>query len=1040
MASYGNLVWKPGVGFVRRGQDRADPRSVDWREEAPGWMRPQTPAGRLFDLLSRANYGMANWGLEQVKMVRDDYDDNPLTWYLRSQAAALRGLAGKDKVFWEDVLNEADVTRKWPEPVKMGVGLAGDILLDPTTYLSFGVTKAGKAGKVAAAAKGAKRLTDVGLETADLSGKALRLANKQNKLLSLITGKTGMSADDLAKAWQAGKVSQAEHGMRGLSFLGQQIASPTGYYRWAERMPLWLSDTLPAAARSGPQRWIDENVPIARKGLDQFKRAFTAGDSSHPGIAGARTGALRRANVAGAKVESLLDEMLPEVAAAARASGDPQSYLHKLYSAVEIPEGYGAKMKRLLDVRSRMSSMDALPELGGEMRRLLMVEKEILDEIATDLAAKGLDEDMARFADRIHDFFEKVADAEELIYKQRGLPYVRHQPEFGRWVPHVTTQEAIEEMGQNPALADLIPDLTLHDPSQQYRQLRMPAEYINAQTKIDMGPIFGERYAGMALTHDLIETDILKAIQTRGSRFRRVVAGDAFIENLKKSGLVQGAGDVAVRQHDVVPGRVPGEWAPFPPTAGPQDVTPLGYRTPELTDYIWGRKVSLLDGYVADAQVAREIERVWELAHKPESQRALLRIYKTGLNTWRGYALLGPSYHVRNFASNIWQNFLAGVSDPKAYADAARFQHAMKVSAKDGGAALDAFRIATPFGDMTGPQLREMLFNDDLLGGFMSEWAREVDAINSVVGATSPVGRGHRWLMNFNLGAGQQIENNARFALFFDTLQKGGSPQDAANAVRHFLFDYTNAGLSSFENETIRNLTSFYRWTKNNMLLSVEQLVKQPGKYAGIPKVKHAIEGLSEGPPEGYMPEWLAEGYAVRMPWGEPGAPQYFSLQNWLPAMQVAELFEDIDEHHVPGLSWALGMASPAITLPLEQAMNKSLFYERPIQEYPGQREEFVNIDMPPRLAHLLRPIRPLSELNKFTRGRPIGQATSQFFVGRTYPYDHQKEMRGAKFRRLERLGQLKAAWKRAVRAGDMREANRLMQLMAEVRQSPIVQ
>ena len=257
-------------------------------------------------------------------------------------------------------------------------------------------------------------------------------------------------------------------------------------------------------------------------------------------------------------------------------------------------------------------------------------------------------------------------------------------------------------------------------------------------------------------------------------------------------------------------------------------------------------------------------------------------------------------------------------------------------------------------------------------------------------------------------------------ALFFDQLGKGVQPQGAADAVRHFLFDYTDVGLSTFEKRKIRPLTSFYRWTKNNMLLSFEQLAQQPGKYAGIPKVKHAIEGLSaEGaPPETYLPEWLAEGYAVRMPWGEPGAPEYFSLQNWLPAMQVAELFEDIDEVPVPGLMWALGMAAPGISIPVEQAFNKSMFFERKIDPGTGERTEFLGQQMPPRLAHVLRTVRPLSEINKFTRDRPIGQSARHFIAGRTYPYDHQKEMRGARFRRLERLGQLKGAWKRALNAG----------------------
>ena len=274
----------------------------------------------------------------------------------------------------------------------------------------------------------------------------------------------------------------------------------------------------------------------------------------------------------------------------------------------------------------------------------------------------------------------------------------------------------------------------------------------------------------------------------------------------------------------------------------------------------------------------------------------------------------------------------------------------------------------------------------------------------------------------------------------FDALGKGAQPQEAANMVRHFLFDYTATGLSAFEETKVKRLTSFYRWTKNNMLLSVEQLGKQPGKYAGIAKVKHGIEELTAGgsPTEEFMPEWLAEGYPVRIAGGEK--PTYFNLQNWLPAMQIAELFEDIDEHHVPGLSWALGMMAPTIGIPLEQAMNKSMFFEDEIQQYPGERREFLGTPMSPRLAHILRAVRPLSEANRFMRGTHPGRAASELAVGKVYPYDYQKEQRTAAWRKRERLGELKGAWKRAVRTGNRREAERLKALYIATKKTVNVQ
>jgi len=477
-------------------------------------------------------------------------------------------------------------------------------------------------------------------------------------------------------------------------------------------------------------------------------------------------------------------------------------------------------------------------------------------------------------------------------------------------------------------------------------------------------------------------------------------------------------------------------WTAATHTPLPPAEIPAGWRVPDVSGSAWGVQKNLMDGWYAPSPVASEIERVWKMAHDPQSQKAMLKVYKQALNTWRGYALLAPSYHVRNLFSNVWQNFIAGVTDPIAYYKATEFQKAMFIQAKDGGAALDAFRLATPFGELTGPDLRRMLFDEDLLGGFMSEWAKEVDLINSATASQSKWLMPHRKAMHWNLAAGTHIENNARFALMFDQLGKGGTPQEAADMVRHFLFDYSELGLSKFENDVMRPLTSFYRWTKNNMLLSTEQMFKQPGKYAAIPKVKHAVENMTaEGsPPETFLPEWLAEGGAVRWKGGED--PRYFSLQNWLPAMQVAELFEDVDEHHVPGLSWALGMAAPTITLPLEQYANKSFFFEQPIERDQGVNEEFLGQMMNPRLIHLLKSFRPLSEANRFTRAENSWNAIPEAFGGKSYGYDYQKEQRNADWRKRERLDDLKAAWKRAVRTGKTGEAERLKQLYLETKRT----
>ena len=953
--------------------DDIDPRERDWREEGFEWMRPETPAGRIFDVLSRPNYAMANMFLEGGRTARDEVDDTPGQALWRLLKAGGRGLGGRDKVFFEDWLDETPATQAWPEWAKTGAGLALDVGLDPTTYLSAGVTKAGKGAKLAAGAGG--RLIDV----ADMTGKSLRKAGKANSAIQRAMQITGKNADELADLWKLGKVGQAESGLRGLlNFGGRPLVSGVAQQRWAERVPYWLAKTPyeDVIQSSKVYSGIERKAPGVRKALSELLSAFTPGDTLDPIVRPIAQRAKRAGMVKEAGLGDLLGELAKPMRKAAEASGDPQAWVRNFMQASERAAATGAPDDMADFLHAYRSFWDEAEKVTKETRESL------------GLTFKGL--------------------------KDPNLDYVYHKvnpdglAELER-VGGEQAQKATRKFRQ----------WSTYDPSQQARTIR-DHTVIEANDIImgripgkDAADVLGDGFKGYVFKSPLFVEDPLEVAVAKAQSVGRLIRTDEFVKGVK--------GHLVAETPELIQ---------------------QGWRTPDLRLAAqWGEGAQIpLRGFVGPRELVDNIEHVWRIANDPRTPSEVIKIYDKVLNTWRGYALLAPSYHVRNTFSNVWQNFLAGVTDPQAYGEALRFQRAVKVRAKDGGKALSEFVLATPFGDRTGVQLFDELFNEDLMGGFMSEWAHEIDQMHQALEFGHKFKKGEESVRRFNMAVGTHIENNARFALYFDQLGKGANPQEAAQAVRKFLFDYTATGLSAFEETKVKRLTSFYRWTKNNMLLSVEQLGKQPGKYAAIPKFKHAIENMtSEGSPtEEFMPEWLAEGYPVRIAGGE--VPTYFNLQNWLPAMQIAELFEDIDEHHVPGLSWAMGMMAPTIGIPLEQMMNKSMFFEDEIQQFPGERREFLGQPMSPRLAHILRAVRPLSEANRFTRGTHPGRAASELALGKVYPYDYDKERRTADWRKRERLGEIKAAFKRAVRTGQTREAARLKQLYLETKRTVNVQ
>ena len=761
---------------------------------------------------------------------------------------------------------------------------------------------------------------------------------------------------------------------------------------------------------------MDENAPVVRKRIDQLKKAFTPGNTNDPPIRAAELAGQRSGAVAAARLGRGLEPTMPGLRKAVKGADDQYAVMRQMLDLVETPGGPNRAVAeaQLGIVQDKIARHGGRFDLSGDLKSLLDLEEHLTARLADDISEAVVSGDVQRAADSVRGLFDDSTEIKRAIAEARGYEFKELNQPGARHVPHIPTRAGTNEIAARPELHGLRRIHNLSDPGQQYREIRKPINLANdiiqgKHVGMDMGDVFGPEYAGLTMKSKFFEDNVVALAEVGMSRTGRIVGDSGFIDNLIKDGIVE-------------------------PISKYAHGAPTGWRRPELLHEAWGKTTSLLDGFVAPHGVATEIENVWHIGHNPQDMNTLLGIYDKALNTWRGYALLAPSYHFRNLFSNIWQNFMGGVRNPEAYAQSARFQWAAHRAPKDGGAALDAFRLATPFGDISGTQLREMLFDEDLLGGFMSEVGREIDIMHMDLRQHSKARMVHESVMHRNLATGTVIENNARFALMFDQLSKGESVTDAAQAVRHFLFDYTNIGLSQFENDVMRRLTSFYRWTKNNMLLSTEQMFKQPGKYAGVAKFKHAIESTSAdgAPREDYLPEWMSEGYAVRMPkpfWQDEQTPNYFSLQNWLPAMQVAELFEDVDEHHVPGLSWALGMAAPTISLPLEQYANRSFYFERPIvdPDFPQRRTQFLGQSMSPRAVHLLRTVRPLSEINKFMQGKPAGQATQEWLTGRTYPYDRMKQMRISRAQSRRLKSRLKGAWKNALGRGDQAEANRLL-------------
>jgi hypothetical protein len=187
---------------------------------------------RIFDLIQRPLYGVAN----QVKTAIDigQGDKNPLEFL----TAGVRGLAGIDKTTASDVMREAGVKNK--AALSIG-GFVGDILLDPTTYLTLGTSAAIKKGAQVTATKLGGQVAKEAAETA--TAKIIASATKQaasqglgkratKKLVSQTVKENRKPiSQEIASAvdtWRAGSaIPDAKFQVK---FLGKPVFSSKGAY------------------------------------------------------------------------------------------------------------------------------------------------------------------------------------------------------------------------------------------------------------------------------------------------------------------------------------------------------------------------------------------------------------------------------------------------------------------------------------------------------------------------------------------------------------------------------------------------------------------------------------------------------------------------------------------------------------------------------------------------------------------------------------------------------------------------------------------
>lgn len=336
----------------------------------------------------------------------------------------------------------------------------------------------------------------------------------------------------------------------------------------------------------------------------------------------------------------------------------------------------------------------------------------------------------------------------------------------------------------------------------------------------------------------------------------------------------------------------------------------------KIKDELAGDMRLLADGRMAPEELAGVI---FDTAQTSNPNFAT-RLYSHMFQLTKSYQIANVGFHSRNLMGGVFNNILAGIN-PSSYS---KYMRAMKAhSLGDWDKFARKFpEEAEAFGAWQAVQ-RE---------AGMGQIGVEVDrnsfkrfqALRKVLPGSpefAPLWASKR--------AGSFVEHHMlRGPLAFDHLLN--NPADVRGAIERvnkFHFDYSlgfAAGGSA--DRRIRKVIPFYTWTRRNLPLQVESLVRRPYIFADVERIERNIEGLS--PQEKFTPAWYKESGLVRVPVESGGSRGYWNVD--LPS-------EGITDPQAFDPRQYMSNITPLIGVPIERATNRKLFTGHPVGDY--QRE-----------------------------------------------------------------------------------------------------
>lgn len=358
---------------------------------------------------------------------------------------------------------------------------------------------------------------------------------------------------------------------------------------------------------------------------------------------------------------------------------------------------------------------------------------------------------------------------------------------------------------------------------------------------------------------------------------------------------------------------------------------------------------------VFNEDLAGRLENLMDVMTKGKTDtNAFLTAYDDLTSVWKSSVTsLFPAFHMRNAVSNVMLNFsdLGGHTfNPKYWIHSGNMvkknSDYQKIVKELSGLTSESPKRAgllkkqnellseTFFTDARGHEWtfgelhetitkNDIAFTDIAVANKMDDIRREGRSASEILLGDSKIEKYTPVFRNFigykgGRKLGETIENQGRLLNFMTNLEKTGDVTLAATRTKQFLFDYQN--LTEFERNVMRRIIPFYSFTRFNMEVQAKLLTSAPGRVNAqltaadnFSKV-FSQDDLTDEQKE-LLPSWMKRGfYSLKK-----------NRDGTLKSVSVAEIpFEQpFDALSSRGI---LGSVSPIIRVPLEQLTGYDMY------------------------------------------------------------------------------------------------------------------